>query len=315
MEALERAVVLAATRQQPIPVLFVGGLGRSGSTVLDLLLADQPGMVPVGEVRHLWERGLRDNDLCGCGAPFHDCPFWQAVGEHAFGGWHRLDPAGAVAAARAVDRHRQLPLTASPLGRRSAALVRYAGMLQRLYAGVLGVSGGQVVVDSSKDPPHGFVLRHVPGIDLRAVHLVRDSRGVAYSWAKSVVRPDAGSMQLMTRMAPWKTALMWMDTNMLMGSLGRAGVPSIRVRYEDLVADPAGVVNGIRTLTGTSASGAGVAQHAIGGNPVRFREGPLRLRVDQEWLSSMTRGDERLVTGITAVLLRRYGYPLREQRR
>jgi len=311
VEVLERAAGPAGTRPAPIPVLFVGGLGRSGSTVLDMLLAQEPGMVPVGEVRHLWERGLRDNDLCGCGAAFHDCPFWRAVGEHAFGGWHRLDPDYALATARAVDRHRQLSLTASPLGRRSPALVRYAGILQRLYAGVLAVSGGQVVVDSSKDPPHGFVLRHVPGIDLRAVHLVRDSRGVAYSWAKTVVRPDAGSMQLMTRMAPWRTALMWMDANVLMGSLGRAGVPSMRVRYEDLVADPAGVLRGIRGFSGVTSSAAGAAQHAIGGNPVRFSEGPLRLRVDQEWLSSMTRGEERLVTGMTALLLRRYGYPLR----
>jgi len=314
VEVLERAVVPVRTDRQRLPVLFVGGLGRSGSTVLDMLLAQEPGMVPVGEVRHLWERGLRDNDLCACGAPFHDCLFWQAVGDHAFGGWRRLDSAYAVAAARAVDRHRQLPLTASTLGRRSTPLVRYAGMLQRLYAGVLAVSGGQVVVDSSKDPPHGFVLRHVPGIDLRAVHLVRDSRGVAYSWAKSVVRPDAGSMQLMTRMAPWRTALMWMDTNMLMGSLGRAGVPTMRIRYEDLVADPAGAIRAIRDLAAVSSPAAAVAQHAIGGNPVRFQEGPLRLRVDQDWLSGMTRGEERLVTGITAPLLRRYGYPLRERR-
>jgi hypothetical protein len=313
MEVLDRAVVPVGTGRQRLPVLFVGGLGRSGSTVLDMLLAQEPGMVPIGEVRHLWERGLRDNDLCACGTPFHDCLFWQAVGDHAFGGWHRLDPAYAVAAARAVDRHRRLPVTASALGRRSVPLVRYAGMLQRLYAGVLAVSGGQVVVDSSKDPPHGFVLRHVPGIDLRAVHLVRDSRGVAYSWAKSVVRPDAGSMQLMTRMAPWRTALMWMDTNMLMGSLGHAGVPSMRIRYEDMVADPAAAIRAIRDLAGVSPA-AGVAQHAIGGNPVRFREGPLRLRVDQDWLSGMTRGEERLVTGITAPLLRRYGYQLRSNR-
>ena len=100
MEVLERACRARGTRPAADPVLFVGGLGRSGSTVLDMLLAQEPGMVPVGEVRHLWERGLRDNDLCGCGAPFHDCPFWRAVGERAFGGWHRLDPDYALATAR-----------------------------------------------------------------------------------------------------------------------------------------------------------------------------------------------------------------------
>jgi hypothetical protein len=88
----------------------------------------------------------------------------------------------------------------------------------------------------------------------------------------------------------------------------------MRIRYEDLVADPDAITAGIRAFTGLSASGMAAPQHAIGGNPVRFREGPLRLRVDQEWLSGMSRSDERLVTGITAPLLRRYGYPLRERR-
>ncbi len=172
-------------------VLYIGGLGRSGSTILDMLLGEVAGVVPVGEIVHLWQRGLRDNARCSCGQPFADCPFWGEVGSVAFGGWERVDAARMVATARAVDRHRRLPtLLASP-GRLQPELDRYADSLARLFAAIAQVSGATVVVDSSKDPPHGFVLREVPQIDLRAVHLVRDSRGVAYSWTKRVVRPDA----------------------------------------------------------------------------------------------------------------------------
>ena len=35
--------------------------------------------------------GIVDDDLCGCGKPFHACPFWTAVGERAFGGWSQVD--------------------------------------------------------------------------------------------------------------------------------------------------------------------------------------------------------------------------------
>ena len=55
------------------------------------LLAGIPGFVPVGELGFLWDRAIQGNLPCGCGAPFDECPFWQAVGQAAFwqaGEWH-----------------------------------------------------------------------------------------------------------------------------------------------------------------------------------------------------------------------------------
>ena len=62
--------------------------------------------------------------------------------------------------------------------------------------------GADVVIDSSKHVSTALVLRHVPGIDLRIVHLVRDSRGVAYSWTKEVARPEVANGKLMPRVRP-----------------------------------------------------------------------------------------------------------------
>jgi Sulfotransferase family len=299
-----------------VRVLFVGGLGRSGSTVLDLLLGDVPGVAAIGEVRHLWERGLRDNALCACGEPFHDCPFWQRVGEVAFGGWGTLDPTDAIATARAVDRHRQLPATAGHLGGRRGDLERYGDLLCRLFAAVAEVAGARLVVDSSKDPPHGFVLRRTSGIDLRAAHMVRDPRGVAYSWAKSVPRPDARDGAHMTRTSVARTALMWVDANILVELLARLHVPTVRVRYEDLVADPEGQVRRVLHRAGLEPAavrdgGARAPQHAIAGNPVRFADRPVALVLDDEWRRAMPARDRRLATALTSPMLWRYGYSAR----
>ncbi|MFL6049620.1 MAG: sulfotransferase [Gaiellales bacterium] len=299
----------------PTPVVFIGGLGRSGSTLLELLLTGVPGMVPVGEVRHLWARGLRDDDRCACGAPFSACPFWASVGDHSFGGWASVDADRTIALARRVDRHRQLLSTVPAWRERSHALRCYGEMLERLFAGILAVSGGEVVVDSSKDPPHGFVLGRTPGIDLRVVHLVRDSRGVADSWAKTVSRPDAvGGPAMMTRLAPWRTAMMWVDTNLLVEALGR-GRRSLRLRYEDVATRPDEAVRRVGALAGLAAPGEIDPQrrehHAIGGNPVRFHRAPLDVSLDDRWRATMATADRRVVTALTAALLRRYGYRLR----
>jgi hypothetical protein len=298
-------------------VLFISGLGRSGSTLLELLLGDVPGVVAIGEVKHLWERGLRDNDLCGCGAPFHECAFWRAVGERAFGGWERIDPAEAIASARAADRHRQLTAGVWGRSRRGSALGRYGSMLQRLFDAVRAVSGAALIVDSSKDPPHGFVLRSLREVDVRAVHLVRDSRGVAFSWSKVVARPDAASGATMARMSAVQSGLMWVDANLLTEALGRLGMPLVRVRYEDLVANPAaelrriGALASVRVRELQPPREPGRPQHhGIGGNPIRFSETAVTVRADDEWRRRMRTRDRRVVTGLTAMLLHRYGYPL-----
>ena len=66
-------------------------------------------MVTVGELSAIWEKGLRDNHLCGCGEPFAKCEFWERVGDLAFGGWDNVDHDHRIALRRSVDRGRYLP--------------------------------------------------------------------------------------------------------------------------------------------------------------------------------------------------------------
>ena len=54
----------------PQRVLFIGGLGRSGTTIIEKLLNELPQTLSVGETVHLWERGVQANERCGCGESF-----------------------------------------------------------------------------------------------------------------------------------------------------------------------------------------------------------------------------------------------------
>src|SRR3712207_4624499 len=110
-------------------VLYLGGLGRSGTTVLERVLGELPGACSVGELVHLWQRGVLDDETCGCGEPFSRCPFWSEVGRRAFGGW---DPALAARMEELrprVDRTRFIPKLIAPrlLGRHRADLREYVG--------------------------------------------------------------------------------------------------------------------------------------------------------------------------------------------
>lgn len=302
-------------------VLYLGGLGRSGTTVLERVLGELPGVCSAGELVHLWRRGVLDDETCGCGRAFGSCPFWAEVGRVAFGGWSRELAERMEELRPLVDRTRFVPRLLAPrLMRRElrAALREYAETWLRLYRAIHEVSGGCVVVDSSKHSSLAFVLRTEPGIDLRVVHVVRDSRGVAYSWTKEVRRPEAGDdAALMTRYSPTRASALWVGHNLLFGLLGRTGTRTRLLRYEDFVAAPRPVLAELAGFAGLPAGDGPFVDdatvllspsHTVAGNPMRFRTGPIALRRDDAWRARLPRARRMLVSTLTAPLLARYGY-------
>lgn len=302
---------------------YIGGLGRSGSTLLEQIAAGLDDVCVLGEVVHLWERGLRADELCSCGEPFSRCPFWQQVGELAFGGWQRSMADDMHRLWAEVDRTRYLP--ALRRAREGTAITQaareYGARFAAVYAAAAQASGRAVVVDSSKHASTAYVLRQQPGIDLRVVHMIRDSRGVAYSWTKLMRRPEAaqdGDAATMHRYPPWRAALLWDAQNLAFASLARAGTPVWRLRYEDLLGRPVPTAQRLAGFLGVPADTvarfvtATTVQvgrtHQISGNPVRFQSGAVELRRDEGWRTAFPPAKQRLVTALTAPLMWHYGY-------
>ncbi len=314
-------------------VVYLGGMGRSGSTLAERLLGELPGVCVAGEIVHLWQRGVVDNERCGCGTEFLACEFWSGVAEAAFGGWSSVDVARIAELRGSVDRTRFIPRLAGPaLGaaiRRD--LAEYTSYYERLYHGISQVSGCPVVVDSSKHASLAFCLRRSESVDLRVVHVVRDSRAVAYSWTTRVRRPEAAGTAgeseagYMTRYSPVRAAREWNTQNGALQLLARGGggVPVLRIRYEDLVAAVKPTLRDIAGFAGITVEDAGLAfvsgggqsqraqlsqAHTAAGNPMRFTTGQITIRPDDRWQTAMPAGQRRTVTALTLPLLRHYGY-------
>jgi hypothetical protein len=307
-----------------VPVLYIGGWGRSGSTLLAHVLGEVPGFVSVGELRYVWQAGPAGNELCGCGLAFADCPFWQAVGREAFGGWDQVDVDEVLRLESAVLRHRNVPLLA--LGRLAPGhardVRRYAELTVRLYRAILTVSGGRVVVDSTKNPPYAYFLRAAAGsgVALRVLHLVRDSRGVVHSWMKRVSRPEVtGGDAYFQEFSPVSAGVRWMECNLAFELLRRLRTPTVQMRYEQLAADPRGELErmfaslgdppGSHDLSAVGADSVQVTgQHSVRGNPMRFAHGRQQVRPDEAWRTGMARRTRSMVVLVTWPLLLRYGY-------
>jgi hypothetical protein len=305
-----------------VSVIYVAGVNRSGSTLLSYLLGSLPGIVAAGELKGIWRGGLIDDELCGCGVSFSKCDFWQTVGAVAFGGWSKVD-------SERVDR---LAVTAS--ARRSVvalshreAVVEYRVILGDLYRAIATVAEADIVVDATKSPVNGLVAFGAPGVDLSIAHLVRDSRGVAYSMAKRDMKdPGKPRGQSMPVRHPARSAVRWAYNSVFIDTFALAGVRREIITYEALVADPTRAVSRLLmslnaqpdSLTPAPVSFGDIRlerQHTIRGNPSRFEAGIRPIKADRDWETQLSLSDRLLVTAITGPLLLRYGYFGKRQRR
>lgn len=306
------------------PLVFVGGSARSGSTLLERMLSGLPGYCPVGELVFIWERGLKRNDRCGCGERFRECAFWNQVGDAGFGGWSQVDVNEAAWLRSTIDRHRNLDRIAGLRRRGSldAALTAYTALTDRLYQAVREVSGACVIVDSSKHASYALLLRDLPSFEMRLVHLIRRSHGVAHSWSRQVPKPGVGDGSGFMSVHPpaWSVGL-WIADNLLYDAIARQVPRATRVRYEDVIADPRAQLLRIVDELGLPAAdralgfldGASAeltATHAFSGNPMRSHQGRVALRADDDWRLSMSGPRRALISAATWPLLLRYGYSI-----
>jgi hypothetical protein len=311
-------------------VVYIAGSGRSGSTLLERILGALPGYVNVGELIDTFRRVVKFDELCGCGEAFSSCDFWVRVGKRAFGGWDLAFVEEVSHLQRDVARQRHLPLLVGPQRGSEGfqeKLKRYGEVYGALYAAILTESGARVVVDASKGTAQALAVSHGTGVDLRLVHLVRDARGVAFSWAKAGVNRPQGvtAGTTMARHQPQLTAARWIRVQAEISATRRFLTASAMVRYEDLVSDPSAEIiammaalelpiddESLRHVDGREVDLP--LSHGLSGNPSRFKSGRQELRLDEQWRRDMARWDRLSTTTIAAGSLTRYRYlPARDR--
>lgn len=207
-------------------IVIIGGYGRSGSTLLEKILANKESTFATGELRHIWERSFLEDQLCSCGDKFSECAFWvQSV--KSFREQIKTSIVETAWLKTRVDRMRWIPSLLFHVLRSSEWVKKYkqySQIILSLYQAICETSGCDVIIDSSKDPSYVYLLNAMAEdglIDLSILHLVRDSRAVAYSWQRNKKRPEIHwQEQNMPIYSPTKSAFEWCVMNAWLSLLG-----------------------------------------------------------------------------------------------
>jgi hypothetical protein len=306
-------------------IVFIVGMGRSGTTLLELLLGRLEGWVAGGELRRYWHGESFLEWTCGCGRLVADCDFWRQVRtDLREGGIGPEDHSRILALQHTHLRLRPAPMarlliSASRTDDTLSPLHRYQLGMSRLYSAVARAAGARVVVDSSKEPPDAYLATWNPQVEVFVVHLVRDPRAVAHSFSKRIPEPQP-DYEYMPRSNAFGAALRWDVRHGFCEALlkRRLGSRYMRMRYEDLVRDPAAAVRSITRFAHEPDPDLwflhdGRAEfepnHTFSGNPLRLRQAAIEVRPDEAWRAKMSLREKTLATITALPLLSRYGYP------
>jgi hypothetical protein len=264
-------------------LIYIGGYGRSGSTLLEYLLTSHSSVVACGEVeRHL--RSFGRNTRCTCGLRIDRCPVWGAF------------------------KHKKGNLSGWDHERLSLALLDH---IKDTYA---------VMVDSSKTAwgaaPVPFRFWRNLGEDFLLIHLVRDPRGVCWSTMRTPWKLEKSSRDPGPTVNCLRTAVGWTTANLACEAFGRLHSQNyIRVRYEELIQAPRKTIATIlervslAVPTELSPNEATDNRHQLYGNAMRFRSLSLAdLKEDVAWKTALPQVYRPLIAGVCWPLYWRYGY-------
>jgi len=310
----EQTKVLPANSFKKRTLAYIMSPSYSGSTLLTLLLADHPDIATVGELKAT-SRGDLSTYYCSCGALLKACPFWSNVQEtmHGYGRKFSLDN---------YDTHFHHPphLLTDRLLRTSVRsplfeTIRETGFLlsptarkirtkiieqnKALIDIICSLQKASVFLDGSKDPIRLKILFSTGLWDIRAIHLIRDGRGVTNSYMKN------------QNMSMNKAAQEWVTTQKECKQMTRllGNRRCLTVYYEALCQEPektlASIYDFLKIESETQPS-LNRIKHIMGN---RMRLGQHKdIRLDEKWKQSLSASNLLIFKDIAGELNRRHGY-------
>ena len=237
-------------------VIYLVGMGRSGSTLTDILLDAHSGIQGLGGVRRLAHYARKKP--CPCGAPsFRNCEFWSRVEANL-----KADGGRTL---ETVDVH------ARDTG-------RFAEENTALFRAAASAGGTRFVTDNSKSAGRLARLLAVPDLDVIPVFVHRDPRGRAQS-----IRKRSGMRYMPTVAYTHRSLRAWWLLR---------DRPHIAVEYEALAADPEGQLERLMARLGLEAEPEQLAwaeqvHHNIGAADVLDKTEGSTIWPDDAWQQAL----------------------------
>ncbi|MEM7752319.1 MAG: sulfotransferase [Pseudomonadota bacterium] len=212
-------------------IISITGSGRTGSTLISLLLSQGSDVFNLGQFRHL-AAAYHKNPPCSCGQTLRDCAVYSQVFADPGVAAYIQDEPGLDRRLRSFFKDAKKAKDWSDPSTLASLRASHADMLAEittLLDVISRVTGNTCFVDSSKIPEMALVFELAKPGALYSLNLVRDPRAVAVSWHKKSPRLLRTARHIRDYAARQRRLAAWGAT---------LGARFHVMRYEDFAADP-----------------------------------------------------------------------------
>lgn len=311
-------------------LIYIIGTGRSGSTLIDVILGNSQKIKSTGELYNVLG-ALQKNKKCSCSKEANDCTFWSEVNKLTGNLFQNSEAEEIKKTQHRIERSITAPLNILRNKIKPTGEFRlYKRFLHGFYTIIFNISDKLIFVDSSKNPFRGYVLLNIFKENIYFIHLIRDGRGTMWSWMKTGKIPpfDISIMKKKNGKkvkkpyywwTPWIYALSWMIYNLISSFvIWRAGPKqSIRIQYEDFLRNPFVHINRISELINEDLSDlvdrferkeSFITDHLLTGNRLRMQKQIFVRLPDEKWKTNLIDEHKKIFWLVAGWLARIYGY-------
>ncbi|MGI9433687.1 MAG: sulfotransferase [Geminicoccaceae bacterium] len=294
-----------------IPLVYILSTGRSGSTLLDVLLGAQPECWTLGEFQ-LLDIGAGQQMRCGCNSPLGQCSFWGPIldrirrtirfpigyfrsGHHPNGKVVRWSILPSIFTGHPLPHDRHVA--------DAYAISNFAALDEAKYAAEQHQDEVTWLIDASKDPYRLLWLQVSGYFDIRVIHLIRRPEGFVCNMMRSSENVGIGGVI--------KYSGRWIVDNLIAKVLiWRMFWPGAvkTVHYEALASDPESSIKDLCDWLGVpfEPERCGTTRfsvnHGVAGNRPRWDE--LTVTFEETWRLTMPELYQKVVSILTGPLKR-----------
>ncbi|MCP4991174.1 MAG: sulfotransferase [Colwellia sp.] len=294
-----------------LKIIYIASNGRSGSTLLEMMLAAHTSIETLGEIQRIFidhdnfrqeQHDIVAAQSCGCGCALKNCEFWADIivdlkktTDYNQVGLFRSKPylqgkalrIGILNNLRKIKQNKTNPYKGNISKYNEANNSLYSKSYNRFK--VLKNNSSFYMVDASKDPYRLAWLLQSQKYDIHVLHIIKECPSYVYSMIKH-------EESLVTRnVLFFKKVLRWVVENIIITWVCDNFLEQNRycsIRYENLASNPTKTMNEIcRRLDiipeSDMVKNFRKKQHGISGNQMRMEDKSIML--DRKWETQLAR--------------------------
>ena len=292
-----------------IDLVYICSNGRSGSTLLEMMISRVNSCFTVGEFQVLPIDLIHNTQPCGCGENVNSCEFWTRVLENqsesmrtsSIGRFRNFGAGKVLRYVEIIEMFTKLKFS-SDLKQKYCEenFLIFQNVIKEVRYPI------QYIVDASKDPYRLKWLTNSNQFNIKVLHIIKKPEAFVYSMTKN----EKGIVK--KYLLTIRFSLRWVVENLIIYKVNHRYIKKnnyLKIKYENFCSENLKSLQTIYKFLGLEIENLSKnlnyfhENHAISGNKIRFENTGIKL--DEKWKDGLNLVQKGIIKLLVSTLYKK----------